>query len=549
MTLLVGGKPYRPEPFVPYEFAGQAQPFPKDVFPRIIGQAIDDVCRVDQAPVEIVAMGALAVISIAVQNRINVVRSNRPASPVSLNLLNVSQSGDGKTIVEENFLSVITDFEKEKELANGNSSDGKEAELSYLQLTEGDLKYKIKNATKLKLSPEDLKKEWFELQNQIKALRNGGHPQSPWIYSDATFEGLRRALEGERRAVGVVSFDAGGVLNGMLTTNSPQLNNLWDGKDLVVQLASGTSRIRDPRLSMFLAVQPNELAVFLEKPRGGRALGNGFFSRFLYAESTPRLVQISRGAKPAVEAFKKQLRAILESPGTDSRQEVAMDEKATEYWNGYFDTMRRAAIEVPWAQEIAGFVKKLPEQAARIAALFYYFERHDSLWPEAKLAIDWLTMRKAAQLCDWFMHTHRAAFSIDGEARKKKVQAIADTVLKKIADKFNEKQRQSLPLSIPPYIDNSLRIRNVDSGALFTWNQQDRVIAYTKRHIHNHLYECDYVLLDEALDILNAEGKICIAPGLRDGKVILYTGPYSARWPIVRDWTTLLPTHLLYRRL
>jgi hypothetical protein len=58
--------------------------FPLDAFPSVLRKAIEEVHRIDQAPIELIAMGALAELSIACQNRISVVRPGRDPSPVSL---------------------------------------------------------------------------------------------------------------------------------------------------------------------------------------------------------------------------------------------------------------------------------------------------------------------------------------------------------------------------------------------------------------------------------------------------------------------------------
>ena len=297
---------------------------------------------------------------------------------------------------------------------------------------------------------------------------------------------------------------------------------------------------------MFLATQPDELTAFLEKDRGSRALGNGFFARFLYAESTPLVVQLSTESKPGVTDFKEKVRAILEAPMTDVRQDIQMSSNAAEYWTSYFNTLRQLEPQIQWMTEISGFVRKLPEQAARIAALFQCLEFYGDAWEAERVpSISERAMRNAVQLCDWFMHSYRARFSQDGEARKKKVQSIADIVLKKLADKYEEKTRLNRA-SPPPRIDKSYRIGNVDPGALFTWNQRDWIIAYTQRNIRNNLYECNYALLGEALDLLGEIGKVYIAPGPRDGKVVLYTGSNLSRWQGPRNWKDLLPAMARY---
>lgn len=548
MIIRVGGKPYRPEPIQPYEFRDFAPPFPNEAFPPVVERAISDVCRVDQAPVEIVAMGALAAVSIVLQNRIDVVRPTRPPSPVSLNLLNVSRSGDGKTVVEENFFSVIYDFERHAAQESESSSRSRERDLAFLKMRKKELERRIANAAKHGASPSELKREWDELLDSIDALsrEESGHQQ---MYSNASFEGLRRALEGKGRAVGVVSFDGGGILNGMLTTDSTQLNNLWDGKDLAVQHASNTSRISDPRVSMFLAVQESELAAFLKKDRGHRALTNGFLARFLFGESSKVVVQLSKEGKPGVEEFKKKLKGILEMPPTATRINIEMSGDAAEYWETYFNNLRKAEAEVGWVEEIGAFIKKLPEQAARIAALFQYFENFHATNPFWSWAvIDLPTMRKAVQLCDWFMHAHRMAFTDNGEARKKKVQAAASTILAKLESKYDEKIRMGR-LDFPPHVHRYGEISGVKAGEMFNWPMGRNVLAYTKRQLHNHLYECNYELLDEALEYLASKGKLYLAPGPRQGKVVLYVGPPYPAYETVLDWKTLLPWPSSYPHL
>jgi hypothetical protein len=49
------------------------------------------------------------------------------------------------------------------------------------------------------------------------------------------------------------------------------------------------------------------------------------------------------------------------------------------------------------------------------------------------------------------------------------------------------------------------------------------VIAYTRQQVHNLLYKRDYELLEEALRLLEAQGRIYLVSGTRDGLVALYS--------------------------
>lgn len=58
--------------------------FPIDALPNIIKDAINEVHKNTQAPIPLIAVSALGVMSLACQNQINVLRYNNDSMPVSL---------------------------------------------------------------------------------------------------------------------------------------------------------------------------------------------------------------------------------------------------------------------------------------------------------------------------------------------------------------------------------------------------------------------------------------------------------------------------------
>ena len=498
--------------------------FPLDAFPSVLRQAIEEVHRIDQAPIELIAMGALSQLSIVCQNRINVVRPGRDPSPVSLYLLNVTKSGDGKSVVDGNFLKHIKEFEKEKAEAIDSDIARHTRDLEFHNSQKSGLTARIRKAAGDQTELAKLKREWDHLENKIRLLKSWQPPQTRWIYSNGSFEGLRDALDGDRRSIGIVSYDAGGVLNGMLTSNMTELNDLWDGKDLSIKLSSKQIDARDPRFSMFLSLQQSELEWFLES-RGQRGMGNGFLARFLFGKSTSMLVQHRTAAKPAADSLGEVIRKILRSDpyAAGNRLRLVLQGREEQYWVSYFDTLRLLDRKIPWMVEMQPFVRKLPEQAARIAALFHYVDQHDTVFWADSEPISGQALRGAIRLCDWFMHSYKSYFTDDGSAHREEVQRVADIVAEKLMDSY-QKANTFGRWGQKPTVNKDWRLSKVQPGALFSWDHRNTVIAYTQQQIHNLLYKGDYDILGEALRVLEAQRKAYLAYGPKDGVVVLYSG-------------------------
>src|SRR5690606_31306989 len=76
-----------------------------------IRAAVDDVHSATQAPVPMVATGALTALSLAGQARVNVARNKHLTGPVSLFALVLADSGERKSTVDGFFTRAIRDYE------------------------------------------------------------------------------------------------------------------------------------------------------------------------------------------------------------------------------------------------------------------------------------------------------------------------------------------------------------------------------------------------------------------------------------------------------
>lgn len=91
-----------------------SRPFPVQVLPLIIRNAVYEVTQNTQAPLALVAASALGAISLASQNGIDVCRFNHLRSPVSLFLLTLADSGERKSSVDKALMKPLYDLEEQK---------------------------------------------------------------------------------------------------------------------------------------------------------------------------------------------------------------------------------------------------------------------------------------------------------------------------------------------------------------------------------------------------------------------------------------------------
>ncbi len=82
--------------------------------------AVEEVAKNTQAPLDLVQLCALAAISITTQRLINVKLPGVGVVPTSLMLMIVAKSGERKSTVESKFFNPIREFEQSKQAAYEN---------------------------------------------------------------------------------------------------------------------------------------------------------------------------------------------------------------------------------------------------------------------------------------------------------------------------------------------------------------------------------------------------------------------------------------------
>ncbi|KIX33672.1 hypothetical protein SY87_33310 [Burkholderia pseudomallei] len=499
---------------------GWGRTYPIDAFPPIIRQAVLDVDAELGGGVELAASAALGIISTVCQEFVNVQRPKLKPSSCSLFLITIAGTGAGKTEIQNNFITELEAFEREEESrASAASKDSRElsrkvriemlaelhqreyealAEYDELREKESKLRKDIDYLNEvlsgrrpmveirgkrpappearvaaanhalesLLLRIQQLQAELAEIQADIRDAI--GPAARRLVYGRGSFAGFRNGLQDKCRSAGIISAEAGGILNSPLVTrNMDAWNDLWGCEFYRETYDKREYVIESPRLTLALMLQPKQFQKFLDNC-GENALDNGFLSRTLLLKVPSYPPKSAGGSDDApmeigsLKQFHQRIQAILGQPFPciPERTVLTFSGTARRYWESYYNKLSVAITEkARFDAEMEGFVRKLPEQAARIAALFHYFEMYpvrksaDSAsatdaygrpalrGKEREIPIE--TVQAAIRLCDWYMAEFRMLVvaselpePISAFAFSTQVRAHADKILRTIEKNY-----------------------------------------------------------------------------------------------------------------
>ena len=385
-----------------------AAAYPLDALPPLIRSAVIEVCGFVKAPVALVAMSALAALSVAIQAHTDVQRAVKLEGPCGLFFTGIADSGERKTSCDGYFTAAIRDYEsREREKAR-----------PLIQAYETDL--------------DAWKAERSGIQEKIKAMAKEGKPTKAMVdrlhdldrdkplaprvprllYSDATPEALASNLVNGWPSGGVFSNEGGIVLGGhamnkdVAMRNMARLNQLWDGTikptDRVTTESYGDTTAR---LTMSIQVQEPTLRAFFENTRG-LARGTGFLARFLVAwpESTmgTRMFDEPPAGWPALAAFNNRLTAILDRPapvdddGVLTPAMLMLSPEAKTLWIAFHDQIEAMLGTGGELYDLRDVGSKAADNMVRMAALFHVFT--GAIGP-----IDAEMVESTAQIVTWHL--------------------------------------------------------------------------------------------------------------------------------------------------
>ncbi len=353
-----------------------AAKYPVDALGDILAPAARAIMDRVQCPDALAAQSVLAAASLAVQAHADVeIPATGHTKPVSLDMLAIASSGDRKSGADIEASWALRKHEQAlKETFNTDMKEFLKARKAW------------DAAEKKALNAQ--KDDYGAIKGKLDAL--GEAPAAPILpmktCPEPTYEGLCKTLELGQPSMGIFSDEGGAFISGhgMSPDNRLRtmagLSSLWDGTTIKrVRVGDGANIIAGKRLTVYLMVQPDAAGQLLSDPV---ARDQGFLSRFLI--SAPDSIAGSRFQREPVpesaEALKRysaRILSILERPAPlvhDTQNELEprvlpFNRHAVQAWRDFADHVERLLAPGKPFEPIRGFANKLPEHAARIAAV------------------------------------------------------------------------------------------------------------------------------------------------------------------------------------
>lgn len=405
---------------------GQGTKYPLHQLPGIIGGAVREVVEDVKCPPALAANSALSVLAIAGQGVANVQYNSRiKPSPLSLYTLSIGESGERKTTADSFFSDVLETWAINKQQEMEQDVIRSRAELAGWEKQVEGAKEAIKQAGRKQ--DEAAAREFTEKLIFLEQTKPACIYSPKMKYSDTTTESLAHKLVHVWPSAGVLSSEAGIVFGGYgmkadnITRSLAFFNTAWEGGRVSIDRRGDNAsfEVRDVRLSMGLAVQPNVIHDFYDN-NGELARGSGFAARFLLAwpESTQGKRQLSMEelttapSKNRLNLFYNKLHEVLEQQYTigkggklESLHTLKFTRDGLEVWRDYFNSVEDELNAGGKFEQHKDIASKSADNAARLAGLFHLFnggDVHDLIEAD--------TMAAAAHLAGWHLHEAKRFF-------------------------------------------------------------------------------------------------------------------------------------------
>lgn len=232
---------------------------------------------------------------------------------------------------------------------------------------------------------------------------------------DITPEAIAWRLHNESPSVGLMSDEAGQILNGRAASQLPMLNELWGGGELIVDRRESVSfTVNGARLTVSLMLQEKTFTKFLST-KGEMARDNGFLSRNLITcpPSTQGLREnwsIEEAKWSKLQEFQTRIAEILSlflksanEPGF-KRTMLKFSPDAKVLWMNFANHIERNLNPGGMYCDVRDAASKIAENVARMATLFHFFEGRSG-------DIQSDSVNQALQICEWYLGEFKRIFA------------------------------------------------------------------------------------------------------------------------------------------
>lgn len=353
-----------------------ADPFPIDALGDVLGAAAGAIHDRVQAPLAIGGQSVLGAATLVLQGHADVLLpiGGGRAKPISSNFVTVAATGERKTACDAEALWPV-----------------RKRETALRQRYDADLPaYENAKAAWDKAREHALKGKGD--RTAIEAALNGlgpapGAPLHPLLTCpEPTFEGLCRLFAGGWPSVGIFATEGGQFIggHGMSADNKLKtasgLSSLWDGEPIRrVRSGDGITIMPGRRASLHLMVQPTVADIWF---RDHLLAEQGLLSRAMVsAPDSAGGTRFQRDERLETDSVLKRYGArlldILEmplplAPGRTNElapRPLPLSPEARRLWSDFADHIEKAIAPNGELETVRGLANKLPEHAARLAAV------------------------------------------------------------------------------------------------------------------------------------------------------------------------------------
>jgi len=353
-----------------------ATPFPDDALGKILGPAARAINDRVRSPMAICGQSELAAANLAVQAHANVVLPTGGGleKPVSCNFVTVAASGERKSGSDTEATAPIRKYEQ-------SLREKYEADWPAYKNDKSAWDKARDAATRGAKDRATIKKALDAIGPEPKA------PLTPMLtFSDPTFEGLCKLFAVGQPSLGLFAAEGGQFIGGYGMSQENKLrtaaglSDLWDG-GVIRRVRSGDGNLVLPscRFCMHVMAQPGVAGMLFGDDV---LLDQGLLSRMLVtAPDTAAGTRLHRDEQPETDrnlrVYFARLLTILEmplplmpgKPNELAPRKLPLSNEAKRAWIGFSNHVEMAIAPDGVLAPIAGLANKLPEHAARLAAV------------------------------------------------------------------------------------------------------------------------------------------------------------------------------------
>lgn len=397
-------------------------PFPVEHLPASLKNTVLEIESNTKFPIPLIAASALGTISAVCQNLIDVLPPIGGVSPVSLNILSIADSGEGKTPIDKFFQEPIREFEeaerkKSEDEIQRLKTNKKTWEIE-LKAIETAIK---KNRNKSVVSDdadeiEQLNVNFEKLERKLEKhflKEPKQRKQYKMIQSDITPTKIALNLSENIPSAYLSSDEGGSLFKGSAMKDLGMLNKLWDGSKLSVERMDKNIEAEDGRLTIFLAVQGAVLQDYLNN-RGKNARDIGFLPRclvsFPLSTKGTRILTNQPQSWEHLKNFQNRVLEILNQDrleidnGRQERKVLVFSDEAKNEWINFRNSIERGLTPDGSLADVHDMASKIISNLTRMAALFHLFEGK-----EGEISIE--TLESAGEVCDWYITEFKRLFT------------------------------------------------------------------------------------------------------------------------------------------